>query len=451
MPIDKLRGTPVDKILSFRRNPDPQQQQQQQTDEMEDIPRFLPPQLLTEEATAKDTSRRMPDSDSINSEDAVRLPPPRRSPVSMRNLQRELYSPNQCMNVLKAIVAVVTICVLFATIPLYRRLRIEKETRLRMILLWNEQLMTGGTAHMECGCLVTTRRNHNDKPFDAVVFNADQPYSFAGLDSIKHTPDYYVVYSAKKPLSFTQNPMPGLMLPPFNLTMTYRLDSQLVWTDYYFSHPNLARRLNSFRNPSQNFGDDLPGSINERLESEISKKTRLAVYLWFDVDQNTLSESLYLEELRKYADLDAHDSCLGPDDCSHYHFMLIFETSACPDYVPSQMLMAMDKLIVPVLIGGGNLTNLVPPHSYISGLDFSTPKDLIDHLIELTDNREEYRRYFWWHSIYKLRQAIQPYCALCSLIQKAPEERQIRQGSSKLAFINWWTEYQCPNRSTTFL
>jgi len=50
--------------------------------------------------------------------------------------------------------------------------------------------------------------------------------------------------------------------------------------------------------------------------------------------------------------------------------MLIFETSACPDYVPPQMSMAMDKLLVPVLIGGGNLTNLVPSHSYIAARSF---------------------------------------------------------------------------------
>jgi len=90
MPIDRLRAMPVDKILSFRRNPDPQQLERQQTDGMEDIPRFLPSQLLKDEENGKDGSRRMPDSDSINSEDAIRLPPPRRSPVSMRNLQREL-------------------------------------------------------------------------------------------------------------------------------------------------------------------------------------------------------------------------------------------------------------------------------------------------------------------------------------------------------------------------
>ncbi|XP_017060260.1 alpha-(1,3)-fucosyltransferase C [Drosophila ficusphila] len=447
MPIDKLRAMPVDKILSFRRNPDPQQQQRQQTDEMEEIPRFLPAQLLNDDEKAKDADRRMLDSDSISTEDADRLPPPRRSPVSMMNLQRELYSPNQCLSALKSIAAVITICMVFAIIPLYRRQKMEKDAGLKMILLWNDHPLAGQSAHMECGCLVTNRRNHNDKPFDAVVFNADFPYSFEGLNSTKRSPDFYLVYAAKKPLSS----LSGLRDPPFNLTMTYRTDSQLIWTDYYFSYSNLARRLKSFRTPSKNFADDMSSAMIQSFENKMKKKTRLAVYLIYEVNQNTLAQSLYLEELRKYADFDAHGSCLGSHDCSYYHFMLIFEPTACPDYLPPEMYMAMDKLLVPVLIGGGNLTNLVPHHSFISSRDFSTPRELVAHLKDLANDPEEYRRYFWWHSLYKLRQSAQPYCALCSLIQQNPEERQIGQGSSKLAFIDWWTEYHCPNRSTTFL
>nr|CAJ42066.1 alpha 1,3-fucosyltransferase [Drosophila simulans] len=447
MPIDRLRPLPVEKLLSFRRNPDLLQQHRQQTDEMEAIPKFLPSRLLPDDEDAKGASRRMADND----EDALRLPPPRRSPVSMRNLQRDLYSPNQCMNALKVMAAVLTICLVFTTIPLLRRQTVQENDNLRMILLWNEPSQVEAPAHMECGCLVTTSRIHNDKAFDAVVISADHPYSFEGLGGVKLHPDFYVVYAAKKPLSSTQNPLTNFTLPPFNLTMTYRLDSQLIWTDYYFSHTNLARRLKWFRAPSKSFADDMPASTVLRLEAELLKKSRLAVYLVYEVNEETLPESLYMEELRKYAELDAHDNCLGTDDCSHYHFMLIFEPSACPDYVPPQMSMAMDKLMVPVLIGGGNLTNLVPSHSYISSQDFATPQDLILHLKDLANNPLEYRRYFWWHSIYRLRKTSQPYCALCSLIQQAPGGHEVRQRAYSSGFINWWTKYQCPNRSTTFL
>nr|CAJ42064.1 alpha 1,3-fucosyltransferase [Drosophila erecta] len=449
MPIDKHRPLPLGKILSFRRNPDLLQQQRQQTDDMEDIPKFLPSRLLMDDEDAKDASRRK--ADDGDSAYVVRLPPPRRSPVSMRNLQRELDSPHQCQKALKVMVGVLTVCLLFATIPLYRVQTKQEKNNLKMILLWNEPNRVDAPARMQCGCLVTSSRSYNDKAFDAVVISADHPYSLDGLDRIKHSPQFYVVYAAKKPLSSSQNPLTGFVLPPFNLTMTYRLDSQIIWTDYYFSQTNLARRLKSFRPPSKSFADDMPASTVLRLDSELSKKSRLAVYLVYEVDEETLPESLYLEQLRKYADLDAHDNCLGTDECSHYHFMLIFEPTACPDYVPPQMSRAMDKLLVPVLIGGANLTNLVPSHSYISSKDFATPKDLIVHLKHLASNPEEYRRYFWWHAIYKLRQASQPYCALCSLVQQAPGGHKIRQRSDITAFVDWWSEYQCPNRSTTFL
>ncbi|EDX08801.1 GD13618 [Drosophila simulans] len=83
--------------------------------------------------------------------------------------------------------------------------------------------------------------------------------------------------------------------------------------------------------------------------------------------------------------------------------------------------------------------------------DFATPQDLILHLKDLANNPLEYRRYFWWHSIYRLRKTSQPYCALCSLIQQAPGGHEVRQRAYSSGFINWWTKYQCPNRSTTFL
>lgn len=75
--------------------------------------------------------------------------------------------------------------------------------------------------------------------------------------------------------------------------MTYRLDSQLIWTDYYFSRTNLARRLKWFRAPSKSFADDMPAPTVLRLENEILKKSRLAVYLVYEVNEDSAGEPLY--------------------------------------------------------------------------------------------------------------------------------------------------------------
>ncbi|XP_017028699.1 alpha-(1,3)-fucosyltransferase C [Drosophila kikkawai] len=445
--MDKNIQFPVDKILSLRRI-------SVQTENMEELPNFLPRQL------SADTVKR-PDKGPLPkgrwmSASGVDLPPPQRSPMSHLNRQRELYSTNQYIIVLKTVVGVIVVCTFLSMIFVSHLGQSgERESSPKvLILLWNEDpsKMFRKPTHSECGCVVTTDRRHLDKPYDAVVFNADLPYSLEDFSEINRTANYLSVFAARNPLSLGQGPgvWPVDNWPFFNLTMTYRLDSQLVWSEFYFSFTNTARRLNSFRAPSEQYGDDMPGSRIQFLESHLQKKDRLAMYLIYEVDEASLPESFYLAELRKFMDLDAFDSCMGPIDCNHYHFWLIFDATACPDYVPPQMYMAMHNFIVPVLIGGGNLTNLVPPESYISSIDFPKPKDLAAHLKYLVKTPEEYQRCFWWHSIYKLRRSSVPYCQLCSFLNQPKEERRI-ETTSLMNFADWWTKYQCPQRVTTFL
>ncbi|KAH8315796.1 hypothetical protein KR067_005025 [Drosophila pandora] len=464
MPLDKIRPMPVDRILSFRRNPASEQQLNQQTDQMEAIPNFLPAQLTSNDlqgapmSPKDDTSpkevipprgRRLTAGESLQA-DMDGLPPPRRSTVSRRNFEEEMSSTSQYMTVLKAALAVVTVCVMLTTIPLYRRQ--AKEANQKYILLWNDDsLVRGAATHMECGCIVTNRREPSEKPVDAVVFNADYPYTMEGFPQLNHTPDYLVVFSALKPLNKVEDPLRNGLNPPFNLTMTYRWDSHLVWSDYYFSHSTMAKRLQKFR-PRRDFSvDDFSLETARRLEKALNVKKDLAMYLMYEVNDDSLPESLYLEEMRKHVELDAHSTCIGGNDCSGYFFWLVFETSACQDYVPTQIYMAMEKLIVPVVMGSGNLTNLVPEGSFIRGSDFASPKELVAYLKDLSTKPHDYIAFFWWHAIYKIRAIAQPYCALCHFIQTPLKDRKAKKEGTDLGFINWWSKYQCPVKHTTFL
>ncbi|KAH8234621.1 hypothetical protein KR032_000744, partial [Drosophila birchii] len=447
VPMDKIKPIPVDKILNLRRIPSPQQQQ---TENMEYVPSFLPRQL------SADTEQRPPPKGRWRPASAVELPPPLRSPMSQANRQRQLYSPNQYITILKTVVGVIGVCTLLSMF-LFSRLdqNGEQENSPKiLILLWNGDLarMPRRPTHTECGCVITTRRNLFNKPYDAVVFNADQPYSLEGFSEINRTANYLSVFAARNPLSLAQGPGPWATedWPSFNLTMTYRLDSQLVWSEYYFTHIFKARRLHSFRAPNENFVDEMPGNKIQLLENHLKKKDRLAMYIIYEVDDASTPESLYLAKLRNYVDLEARESCAGPNDCSHYHFMLIFDSTACPDYVPQQVYTAMNNFVVPVLIGGGNVSHLVPPQSYISNRDFPDPKDLVAHLKRLMDATEEYQRYFWWHSLYKLRRTSLPYCQLC-LHLKLPQEERNMEISPSIDFADWWSKHQCPKPFTTFL
>lgn len=122
--------------------------------------------------------------------------------------------------------------------------------------------------------------------------------------------------------------------------------------------------------------------------------------------------------------------------------MLVFEPSGCPDYVHPQLLMALDNYVVPVLIGPGNLSGLVPPDSYISSSDFTSPKLLAKHLQDLSEQPEKYEQFFRWHSKYALRKNKHEYCDLCRALRRPLDP--VLQSEQ---FKSWWTQYQCPNQS----
>ncbi|KAH8297711.1 hypothetical protein KR054_006508, partial [Drosophila jambulina] len=404
----KIKAMPlVAKILSLRRTTTTPQQQQKQI------------QSDTQKDEASPAS-------SDTSEPKEEIPPSKLSKTKSENRRWEAFTPH--MSTVKLLLAVLVICAMFGMIPLYRRpTKKLGEPGIKVIMLWNEEPgknRAKESARMECGCIVTKRRKDYEMAVDAFVFNAHRPYSLKYLPNINRTDGFLTVFAARNPLSLAKEP-PASDRALFNLTMTYRLDSQLVWSEYYFSALNQAKRLNSFSAPSEHYADNMPGYELQLLDKQTRPKDRLAMYFHYEVDEAHMPQSKYLAELRKYIDLDAYGKCVGYDHCNHYFFMLIFDPIACPDYVPTQIYEAIYKYVVPVLIGGGNLHNLLPPQSYISSRDFPKPQDLVAHLEHLERNKEEYKRYFWWHSLYKLRRTSAPYCQLCSLLQQPQEERRI--------------------------
>ncbi|XP_034109477.1 alpha-(1,3)-fucosyltransferase C [Drosophila albomicans] len=309
------------------------------------------------------------------------------------------------------------------------------------ILIWNESEDAPDWTPLQCGCLVTANRNYYKGNIDAVVVNVDRPYSLRQLKDIKHTPNYLMVLASTSPLSLAQNPLYDHANSPFNFTMSYRLDSDLVWSSHYFSKlGELNTRVQQFDVPNENFMETWTVQQQYDFRIKLKRKHLLAGYMMYAVNDYSLPESLYLQELRNHIELDAFMGCNQYQDCSHYKFMLIFDPSVCPDFVHPQFYMALANFVVPVLIGGSNLTQLAPPGSYISSQQFNSPKDLAQHLKQVAEEPMLYEQFFWWHSKYRLQQIKQPYCELCHRLQQQP-----RPHRNPDAFLQWWTQYQCSN------
>lgn len=118
--------------------------------------------------------------------------------------------------------------------------------------------------------------------------------------------------------------------------------------------------------------------------------------------------------------------------------MLIFEPTACRDYVHPHVYLALSNFIVPVLIGGTNLHEHLPPHSYIDGSRLLHPHVMANFLVEVANYM--YEQYFWWHAQYQLHQIKQPYCTLCDQLRRKRKHRKPE------IFQRWWRKHQCSDR-----
>jgi alpha-1,3-fucosyltransferase len=98
----------------------------------------------------------------------------------------------------------------------------------------------------------------------------------------------------------------------------------------------------------------------------------------------------------------------------------------------------MEYDIIPVVFGGANYLDFVPPNSYINALQFQSPKSLALHLKNVGSNESLYNSYFQWKrthvSVFKFYMG---FCDLCKNLQN----RSLYNERKKIQNIdNWWFE-----------
>lgn len=88
----------------------------------------------------------------------------------------------------------------------------------------------------------------------------------------------------------------------------------------------------------------------------------------------------------------------------------------CEDYVSEKFHNALSRDLIPIVYGGSNYSHFAPPHSFIDVGDFENFEQLANYLKFLSNNPEEYVKYFWWKKYYKFRLAGLNYCKLCQYL-----------------------------------
>lgn len=106
----------------------------------------------------------------------------------------------------------------------------------------------------------------------------------------------------------------------------------------------------------------------------------------------------------------------------------------------------MSSGTVPIYYGAPNFADFVPKNSVIDARLFSTPKELAEYIIMLSNNEKEYNKYHAWRknfsdSIPKSMKDIanlDPKKMLCNLCIKAADINRLRYGMELIPEDKRW-------------
>ena len=289
--------------------------------------------------------------------------------------------------------------------------------------------------------------------FDALVINVHELWrSTNWLPDIRRNPNQRVIYFTRESASYTYIPPEQLPDGYFNWTMTYKRNAD-IWFPY--------GRVVAFRS-----NRPLAALESQWLEDVRMKTGKV---FWIASKCRTMSRrEEYVDELRQYIDVDIYGQCGNLTNnadyshlSSHYKFYLSFENSLCDDYVTESFFRALQKPVVPVVMGGANYSCLAPPHSYIDATQ-RTPRQLAAYLHQLDADDGAYLRYFHWKVNYTVEtgarlMARHAFCHLCAKLHSPNPLKFYRnlvdemgsQSQCRHHDASWWLSSPTENIEST--
>lgn len=268
------------------------------------------------------------------------------------------------------------------------------------------------TDHTCLRACIYTRDRRNIYRSAAVLFHG-KDISLKDMPTYRQ-PDQRWIFFSLEPPTHVPKTMLDRLRGIFNVTLTYRLDSDVTSQYGYTFEARQAKR---------------------GPQPEAMNKTGLAA--WFVSNCKTQSHREdFVAELRKVIPVDVYGRCGNltcepkrSDTCyqkaaSQYYFYLAFENSICKDYVTEKFYRPLKYDIVPVVLGGANYTSIAPPMSYIDAMDFSSPKHLGEYLSRVAGNSDLYRSYLNWKYEYRLKYENLA-CKLCTKLHHLHESKLV--------------------------
>jgi len=263
----------------------------------------------------------------------------------------------------------------------------------------------------------------------AVVFHIPG-YNLGGPVALPPpSPDrLHVFFTLEVPAHSDPNTYRRMPANYFNLTMTYRPDSDIFYPYNMFEPIDDATKT-----------DEL--WTDQQVDAIIAKKSKPVFFVTSDCHTPSKREE-YVAALGKHIPITQYGACNGAtcandtnkqdnrlvsEDCfdrelaAHY-FYLAIENSICNGYM-SEKFWNIKSGIVPIVLSRRALKGLVeagkiPGDSFIAADDFASPKLLAEHLIAVTKDKAQYKRYFEWAKHYKNTRGpeLSPLCELCKMV-----------------------------------
>lgn len=255
----------------------------------------------------------------------------------------------------------------------------KENNSLIYILIWSEANLTPELSNRQgqlyfinrkCriqNCFLTSNVSYfsDVRDFDVIMFNTMTLDHNLTLPSARSEDQKYVFLSDESPALY---PTPTRYNGFFNLTFTYRLDSDATWKFYVIRNKE-GRIIGPNMDIKWIDSKDMKPTSDE-IKRKLLNKSKAAA--WFVSHCGTPSKRDELgknlnEELAKYnLHIDIYGDCgnlkcsrIKGDECfapieSDYYFYLAFENSMCEDYVTEKIVIATKHYAVPIVYGGAN-------------------------------------------------------------------------------------------------
>ena len=221
----------------------------------------------------------------------------------------------------------------------------------------------------------------------------------------------------------------------FNWTMTYRLDSDIV-----YKYSSILKR------------EDTRCLKGKDYDQIFAQKQHSATWVVSHCQTRSQREH-YVMELRKVTNVSIYGYCGQVPPCPKestecfeelalkHKFYIAFENTLYEDYVTEKVFNWFNEDIIIVVRGASNYSRILPPGTVIDAADFKSPHELGHYLNELGKDNKRYTDFLRhkdkYYSTHKLVETQNANCKLCEYLNNLDSHRKTYNNIAEWWLQNW--------------